>query len=84
MEYREFVCVQCGQKVIDRSKTRSRKFCSGNCQRTYWYRQHGVGTDIKTPSCIHNKEIRCLVRKCGTCGWNPKVETRRKEALGYG
>lgn len=81
MIYREFTCAYCGKKAIDMSKTRSKKYCSPNCSQKQWYRNHGIGTEIKTPSCIHNKEIRCLERKCGTCGWNPKVEQKRKEAL---
>ena len=81
---REFTCLYCGAKGIDMSRTNTRKFCNENCTQAYYRRRHGVGVKIKTPSCIHNKEIRCMDHKCATCGWNPKVEKKRKEALAYG
>ena len=84
MEYREFTCIVCGAKGIDRSTTQTRKYCSENCASINWHRMRGVGTYIKTPSCVHNREIRCFEKKCSTCGWNPKVEMKRKEALAYG
>lgn len=84
MKYREFTCVVCGAKAIDRSPAQKRLVCSENCAQVRFSRNHGVGVSFKTPSCIHNKEIRCVEHKCGICGWNPKVEKKRKEALGYG
>jgi hypothetical protein len=81
---REFTCIYCGAKGIDNSRTKTKKFCDCNCQQAYYRRQHGVGVGIKAPACIHNREVRCFVHMCGTCGWNPKVEKKRKEALGYG
>ena len=84
MEYREFKCLYCGAKGIDKSKTKNRMYCDYNCQHAYYRKKRGVGVNTKTTSCIHNKEIRCLEHKCGSCGWNPKVELRRKEAMGYG
>lgn len=84
MNYREFTCLYCGAKAIDRSPAQKRLYCSIECRDIYWRRKHGVGVTTKTPSCIHNIHILCGDHKCGTCGWNPKVEKKRKEALGYG
>ena len=84
MNYREFTCVVCGTKAIDRSPAQKRMYCSQQCNDLHFRRSHGVGVIIKTPSCIHNREIRCEVHKCSTCGWNPAVEKKRKEALGCG
>ena len=84
MEGREMNCVYCGAKIIDRSTNHTRKFCSEYCAQAYYRRNHGVGVQVKTPSCTHNKEIRCFEHKCGSCGWNPKVEKKRKEVLGCG
>ena len=84
MEYRETNCVFCGAKIIDRSTNHTRRFCNEYCAQAYYRRNHGVGVRVKTPSCIHNKEIRCVEHKCGSCGWNPKVEQKRKEAFAYG
>ena len=82
--YREFNCVVCGAKAIDRSPAQKRMYCSEQCAFHKFRRNHGIGVGIKTPSCIYNKEVHCEIHKCGTCGWNPKVEQRRKEALSYG
>ena len=79
MEYREFTCVYCGRKAIDKSNSKTRIYCSERCAHTHYRRKHGVGITVKTPSCIYNKEVQCMVQKCGTCGWNPAVEKKRKE-----
>ena len=84
MKYREFACVVCGTIDIDRSPAQKRIYCSPQCSFHQYRRNHGIGVGIKTPSCAYNKEVQCAVPKCGTCGWNPKVEQKRKEALGYG
>ena len=39
----------------------------------------------KTPRCQFNNFVDCTIGeqtrgRCKTCGWNPKVETERKEA----
>ena len=84
MNYREFTCVVCGAKAIDRSPAQKRIVCSDQCGQVRFRRNHGVGVGMKTPSCVHNKEIACQIHKCSTCGWNPEVEQKRKEALAYG
>lgn len=85
MKYREFTCLNCGAKGIDRSTTKTRKFCDIHCSQSYNYRKKlGKLYDVPSHSCIYNREVRCYLHKCGVCGWNPKVEQKRKEALGYG
>ena len=84
MKYREFTCLYCGEKGIDMSKNQRRKFCDVNCSSAYGRRQNGMKARIKTLSCIYNREIRCEIQKYGICGWNPKVEKKRKEALWHG
>ena len=84
MSYREFTCIVCGAKDIDRSRTGTKKFCSGTCAHHYYRRTHGIGTEFKSPSCIYNNWVICCNRSCGSCGWNPEVETKRKQALAYG
>ena len=85
MEYREITCICCGAKAIDMSKTKTKKYCSEQCAWKQYRRNHGVGVKpVITPSCIYNEEVECKNHKCGSCGWNPKVEKKRKEAIAYG
>ena len=84
MNYREFTCVVCGRKAIDRSPAQKRIYCSEQCAWKQFRVNRGIGIGSKTPSCVHNDAVVCEAHKCGSCGWNPKVEQRRKEALGYG
>ena len=82
---REFTCLNCGSKCIDTSKTKNKKFCDMRCSQAYHYKKkRGRLGIVPTYPCIYNRQIRCELQKCGTCGWNPKVEKIRKEALGYG
>lgn len=83
--YREFNCAVCGKKAIDMSPTGTRKYCSVSCAEKAFRISKGIGTSgFTTPSCIHNDAVECQIHKCSTCGWNPRVEAKRKEALGYG
>lgn len=84
MEYKEITCLCCGAKAIDMSRTGTKKFCSEQCAQLHFRRSRGVGVKTVSPPCIHNIGVLCAEHKCGRCGWNPKVELRRKEALGYG
>lgn len=85
MEYREFICLYCGTKGIDRSNTKNRKFCDYTCQHAYnCKKKRGKLDKAPTNPCIYNMAVMCDLQKCSTCGWNPKVEQKRKEALGYG
>ena len=85
MKYREFTCLNCGAKVIDMSRTKNKKFCDMHCNQAYYYKKkQGELDKVPTNPCIHNIAVICDLQKCGTCGWNPKVEKKRKEALGCG
>lgn len=33
------------------------------------------------PLCKFNPRIACECQMCGTCGWNPAVEEKRKEKI---
>ena len=84
METQEIKCVVCGKKITDRSTNHSRMYCSLSCNYLAFRTRHGMA---KPPaySCIHNKYVECKTHNsCGTCGWNPEVEQRRKEAFAYG
>ena len=39
------------------------------------------GKPWKETPCIHNDGVVCDVHNCETCGWNPDVEKKRKEAI---
>lgn len=83
--YREFNCAICGKKAIDMSPGGNRKYCSESCTRKGYRLSRGIGKrGFVTPTCIHNEAVECSMHKCSTCGWNPKVEQKRKEALAYG
>ena len=84
MKYREFNCIVCGAKAIDRSPAQNRIYCSDQCNLVHFRRSRGIGIGIKTASCTYNKEIKCEIHKCSTCGWNPEVAQKRKEAFAYG
>ena len=76
----EAICVVCGAKVIDKSPTKNKKFCSTKCMNRYYER-----TRIKPQEseCQYNNGVLCACQRCATCGWNPKVEKARKEKI-YG
>ena len=66
------VCEKCGRQFITRY--RGARFCSHQCANS---RKRGAGIG----SCPHNEAIICNERKCGSCGWNPAVAQKRKEAM---
>lgn len=85
--YREFTCVVCGRKAIDRGKRQDAKLCSEKCRNKYFY--HNPGGDITTKHlCLHNVGVSCENHQCDGCGWNPDVQKARKEKImdgvGYG
>ena len=82
--YREFNCAVCGVKAIDRSPTQSRLYCSDSCCYKAYRINKGIVKGFVTQPCIHNVGVLCDRHKCSTCGWNPRVEAKRKEALCYG
>lgn len=89
MEHKEYTCFLCGKKGIDLTTRQNQMFCSRNCRQKYYYRM-GMGGNIRkhkprSPySCVHNQEIICKIHNCSTCGWNPEVAQKRKEAFAYG
>lgn len=84
MEYKEFTCVICGKKALDKSTTQSRMYCSQKCASIAYERNRKMRRKCRESCCVYNPNVLCWGHKCSNCGWNPKVETRRKEALGYG
>ena len=84
MAHREITCVVCGEKITDSTTNHTKLYCSELCAGEAWRRRKGKKPRQRVPSCIHNKYIECEIHKCSTCGWNPNVELKRKEALGYG
>ena len=75
---REYTCVVCGEKGIDRSPGQNRKFCSKECQMRYWNRKRDGYSD---ECCKYNDGVACTDGKCNNCGWNPAVAKKRSEAL---
>ena len=76
---REFTCIICGEKGIDRSATQNKKFCSRRCQDVYWnWKRYGKTNDNP---CLYNDGVSCTCHQCGNCGWNPKVIKKRMRAL---
>lgn len=77
---REFTCIVCGKKAIDKSAKKCAKFCGEKCRNRYRYM--AKKEDIRNPSpCQYNEGVFCTKQKCGSCGRNPAVEKRRKERL---
>ena len=80
MKHREFTCILCGAKCIDKGRSQSAKFCSNRCRdRAY---RRGINQDNRT-KCMHNDGVICNDHKCDGCGWNPEVQKARKEKV-YG
>ena len=85
MEQRTFICLNCGAKGIDTSRTKTKKFCNMHCNQAYYYKKKRGKTEIvPTFPCRYNWQVQCNRKKCSTCGWNPEVEAKRKEALANG
>lgn len=85
MELREFICLNCGAKCVDTSRTKNKKFCDMHCNQAYYYKKkRGKLEAAPVLPCIYNRQVQCDQQKCSTCGWNPDVEQKRKEALAYG
>ena len=79
---REFTCIVCGAKDIDRSHTQSKVFCSLECKNYHWRKTHSQGA-IEFEKCVFNEGVACDLHRCGRCGWNPTVAKKRLEAA-YG
>lgn len=76
-KHREFTCIICGKKSIDRSPSGTKKYCSHECYYASFY-QRTCGNKQR---CRFNKGVQCAAHECIDCGWNPQVEQRRKEAF---
>ena len=79
---REFTCIVCGTKAIDRSHGQTRVFCSIECKNYHWRKTHAQRT-VEYEQCIYNEGVECSRHKCRNCGWNPDVTKKRMEAA-YG
>ena len=84
MEIQEIKCVICGKKMVDRSTNHAKLYCSTACNHLAYRIRSGMVAKAPAFSCIHNKYVECQIHKCSTCGWNPEVEQKRKEAFAYG
>ena len=78
MKAKEYTCIFCGAKGVDRSTTGDRKFCSKNCAAKHWRRVHSVRHE--STGCLFNEGVACDNHsRCLSCGWNPEVDSLRKE-----
>ena len=78
---REFTCIVCGEKGVDKSPGQDRKFCSLNCSAIHWRKARGIGLNDERPPCLYNEGVVCTNPKCSSCGWNPEVAKKRMEAV---
>lgn len=74
---REFTCANCGAKGIDESHAQNKRFCCKECCDEYWQKMRRSGREYE--HCKYNEGVQCSERKCGNCGWNPKVAKKRSE-----
>ena len=40
-----------------------------------------IANYTKDTGCPHNADLRCDVKNCKRCGWNPEVAKRRLDAI---
>ena len=78
---REFTCVVCGAKGIDKSARQDKKYCGKDCANKA--RSFKRGNLIET-AYLNNNGVLCGSPNCDRCGWNPAVERLRKEMLNNG
>ncbi len=76
---REYMCVICGEKGIDKSAEGNRKYCSKECANMARYHKR---RGIVENECKYNSGVTCANEKCDKCGWNPAVEELRKAKQG--
>ena len=77
---REFTCVVCGAKSIDKGSFQNKKYCSKECSNRYWNRKR-YGEIREHPTCKYNQAVCCSSKDCENCGWHPDVIKKRKEAI---
>lgn len=78
-KHKEFTCIVCGKRAIDKGTRQNAKFCSEKCRNRHRYMSNG-GKKAQ-PSCEYNKGVSCSKQECDRCGWNPSVERMRKEDM---
>lgn len=78
MEHEEKRCPVCNTAIRKDSKA---IYCCQACSRAAYYRRHTKALRADGGMCYFNSEVLCTKKQCETCGWNPVVEKRRKEAL---
>ena len=85
---KEYTCVVCGHKGIDKSPSQNRIFCSKECQRRYYDSKQGYRKYYNSKrgyrggtACKYNEGVACTDHQCENCGWNPAVAKMRAEAI---
>lgn len=73
---KEFTCIVCGEKGIDRSPAQNRRFCSKECCTKFFNRKKDGYSEN---SCKYNDGVACTDGNCKKCGWNPAVAKKRSE-----
>ena len=76
---REFTCVFCGKKSIDKSVNHLKMFCSSTCRMRDYNQRHKYDPRPEKQECKYNDGVECLDSKCANCGWNPEVAKKRTE-----
>lgn len=83
-----FTCLYCGKEFLARRK--EAKYCCWKCSNLSKTKNHKKPARAKLTKseiangifiCPHNDGVRCSMCLCKTCGWNPAVALKRKEAL---
>ena len=72
------VCEHCGKEFV--SRRLGARFCSHICANQ---RPSGRKDYTQKKVCPYNIAVECDIyqrAKCESCGWNPKVEQKRREA----
>lgn len=73
-----YICLNCGKGGL--TSRHNQKFCGYACRDAYRERQRRKVVQFE--KCRFNQGVECNADACDTCGWNPKVEKRRKGRLG--
>ena len=79
----EYVCEVCGETKSVHARRDIGRFCSWKCSGIS-KRRIGYEPKVKkVGECVFQPDsIRCRVRNCDNCGWNPVVAKARLEAYG--
>ena len=87
----KIICQLCGkEKLVYPSEAEKRQFCSKACANKgrrirelgeFDHDELWERTEEKLWQCPYNVFCSCRVRRCTTCGWNPKVARARLAAF---